>query len=196
MAVAIALLGLLVAYTGCSGRDYETGYFIDDPVDGLYFITATQSGYTNADGAFRYKEGEIVSFYVGDILVGEAAGAAEITPFDLAGTTPPLTNIEVVRIINQMQQNNWISSIDMAVNIAVFLQTLDADGIYSNGIQIPDQVLAASHQHIMALGVFGQTAATGQGGDDKNGTIFWYDGITHCCLCLAQSQCPRNTLLP
>ena len=122
------------------------GYFMDGPVEGVEYSTATQSGFTDSEGTFQYISGEIVSFYVGDILVGQANGAPEITPFDLAGIMPPQTNLEIVRTMNEVDRSNYGTPFEVAVNIAIFLQTLDEDGIYSNGIQIPPQM------HSLAMG--------------------------------------------
>ncbi|MEJ2109290.1 MAG: hypothetical protein P8Z37_05140, partial [Acidobacteriota bacterium] len=96
-----------------------TGYFVDGPVEGLRFNTATQSGYTDSSGAFHYMNGEVVSFYVGDILIGQADGASQITPFDLAGIAPPLTNLEVQTIVAQMDSEEP-TQLEMTINIAVF----------------------------------------------------------------------------
>lgn len=49
-----------------------TGLFVDAPVQGLRYTTTTQSGFTGADGGFRYVVGETVEFFVGDIRLGGA----------------------------------------------------------------------------------------------------------------------------
>jgi hypothetical protein len=114
-----------------------TGYFMDSPVGDLEYSTATQSGYTDSNGAFQYISGEVVSFYVGNILMGQASGAPKITPFDLAGISPPQTNLGIVRTMNEVGRSHHATRFEIAANIAVFLQTLDEDGVYSNGIRIP-----------------------------------------------------------
>lgn len=43
----------------------KTGVFVDAIVDGAAYKTATQSGFTNADGEYNYKEGENVKFSLG-----------------------------------------------------------------------------------------------------------------------------------
>ena len=143
----IALIAFLSLSAGCitnssdSGNPdmlVRTGYFLDAPVQGLYYETATLWGFTGANGAFDYQIGEQVSFYVGDILLGRTAGAGEITPFDLAGMSPPETNIEIVRARNRIDRNPSATPLEIALNIAVFLQSLDEDGNLSNGILIPE----------------------------------------------------------
>jgi hypothetical protein len=125
---------ILVACGGGGGGSspaVATGQFTDSPVKGLQYRTASQSGETGANGEFRYLPGETVTFFVGDITLGAAVGATKVTPFDLAGIAPPAT------IPNSGQTT---VAFDQAINLAVFLQTLDADGNPANGIEIPTQI--------------------------------------------------------
>jgi len=148
--VLFSIFGLLWSCSGNSGGGNggsKVGYFVDGPVQGLMYITSTQAGETDADGAFLYNNGEVVSFLVGDILIGQASGASQLSPFDLAGATPPQTGIEVRRAVNEMKRTPKGSPFEKATNIAVFLQTLDDDGDLSNGIQIPAMI------HQLAAGV-------------------------------------------
>ena len=122
-----------------------TGRFVDGPVAGLRYTTPTLSGKTDANGTFAYQAGETVSFFVGDILIGRAPGAATVTPFTLAGTTPPLSLLETNRAIRAVNLKSQAGSdrgapIEVAANIAAFLQTLDGDGNPSNGQQIPAEI--------------------------------------------------------
>lgn len=114
-----------------------TGRFVDGPVAGLRYTTPSLQGETNAAGEFQYRPGETVSFFVGDILVGQAAGAATITPFDLAGATPPESDADVQQALLQMRNLPQATPLEVAANIAAFLQTLDEDGDPGNGITIP-----------------------------------------------------------
>ena len=113
---------------GCGGGDegtpvdggdpaVKTGVFIDSPVQGLSFVTASQGGTTDAEGTFQYALAEKVKFLIGDILIGEVDGARVITPIDLVPGAENELNPAVT-------------------NIARFLQTLDNDADLSNGIQI------------------------------------------------------------
>jgi hypothetical protein len=125
------LLSLALVACGGGDRPVLTGHFTDSPVQGLQYRTASQSGETDATGGFKYLPGETVTFFVGDIPLGEVVGASMITPFDIAGISPP-------EVINSSEPNPL--AIDHAVNLAVFLQTLDADGDPSNGIVIPTEI--------------------------------------------------------
>jgi hypothetical protein len=56
------------------------GVFCISPVVGLNYQTLTQSGTTNENGEFLYITGETVTFSIGDLVLGSAPGAPEITP--------------------------------------------------------------------------------------------------------------------
>ncbi|MFZ1983186.1 MAG: hypothetical protein WAU91_02160, partial [Desulfatitalea sp.] len=101
-------------------EELRTGYFIDGPVQGLAYRTATQNGETGADGAFTYQPGEAVDFYVGDILIGQAAGADALSPFDLAGIAPPVSGSDIKRSINRLRSSRRATPFEVAANIAVF----------------------------------------------------------------------------
>ena len=97
------------------------GVFIDSAVEGLRFETATQSGFTDPDGTFLFQAGEIVSFYIGDILIGTSTGQAQITPIDLVPGAIDATNTQVTNILR-------------------FVQSLDQDNNPDNGIVISSMV--------------------------------------------------------
>lgn len=114
------VLGLLAA--GCDDSEdgpVRDGVFLDSPVAGLTYRSATLHGLTDARGAFQYREGEWVTFSVGDLELGRAMGRSVITPLDLT--------------IDGYHQARHVTA-----NYCVFLQTLDADGNPRNGIEIPE----------------------------------------------------------
>jgi hypothetical protein len=82
----------------------ETGTFIDAPVQGLKYVTASQNGYTNANGEFQYVAGEEVEFFLGNLSLGKATAGALMTPYTLSG-----------------------SNTQMATNIALLVQNFDND---------------------------------------------------------------------
>lgn len=96
-----------------------SGRIIDAPIKGLEYRTATQSGVTDADGAYRYAAGERVTFFIGKTVLGTADAGTYVTPENFSA--------------------NGLS--DQSVkNILRFLQTLDADGSHGNGIEITQTV--------------------------------------------------------
>ena len=107
-----------LAIVGCGSSDNSapgvpltpttlTGTFIDAPTQGLSFQTATQNGFTDASGHFKYIAGEEVEFKLGNLSLGKAPAVALVTPYTIA-------------------ENN-----DTATNIALLLQNFDGDR--SNG---------------------------------------------------------------
>jgi hypothetical protein len=141
---------LMLALTACGGGSASvsldaalTGRFIDSPVQGLQYRTATQAGETNANGEFRYLPGETVVFAIGDLIVGHAVGASQVTPFELAGTLP-----QAAFSLTQPTANSP-SALEHAANVAVILQTFDEDGDPTNGITIPTQLRSLTNGMIL-----------------------------------------------
>ena len=60
-----------------SYADVLTGVFAG-PICGLRYQTPTQSGLTGTQGEFSYRQGEAVSFSVGGLVIGAAAGAPRV----------------------------------------------------------------------------------------------------------------------
>jgi hypothetical protein len=112
----------ILSACGGGGPAVNTGIFVDAPVQGLSYTDGTLSGTTDASGRFTYTAGSSVRFSMGGISFPPVAGAAMVTPVDLVsgtGTQDPA-----------------------AVAIARLLQSADADGNPSNGIQLDDKKLA------------------------------------------------------
>lgn len=122
-------LAIAISQTGCfdggggssKSNNTRTGVFVDSPVEGLRYETRGADGLTNAQGEFEYRRNETVSFFIGDLPLGEAQGAEIVTPLDLVDGADDHTNPTVT-------------------NIAVLLQTLDEDGNTSNGITITPEI--------------------------------------------------------
>ena len=117
--------------SGDSSPTILTGQFLDSAVEGIDFLSGSQQGTTDNSGSFSYEDGKNVRFSIGSVIIGEGTGASSMTPVDL------------------------ISGGDLnhraVINIARFLQTLDADGDPSNGINISSEmrsVISASEAKI------------------------------------------------
>ncbi len=131
--IARSLLVSLIAlsFAGCGGGGnggdasatpaLKTGVFLDSAVEGLNYRTATQSGVTEAAGIFRYLDGETITFFIGETVIGQTAAKERITPVDLVSGASDETHPKVT-------------------NICRLLQSLDRDGVPENGIQIPQQI--------------------------------------------------------
>ncbi len=125
----VILIAIASLITACGGggddngeenNNAKTGSFVDSPVEGLSYSTATQSGITNAAGEFKYRDGEVVTFKIGNTVIGAAFGAEYITPLDVTNSFQPSDNA--------------------ASNLARLLQTLDTDNNPENGITLPATV--------------------------------------------------------
>ncbi|MCP4231508.1 MAG: hypothetical protein GY771_15365, partial [bacterium] len=70
--ITLSLFILTACGDGSDGSSQTAlkGTFIDSAVEGVTYTTDTQSGTTDSTGTFIYLPGEIVSFYIGDILIG------------------------------------------------------------------------------------------------------------------------------
>lgn len=102
--------------------DLETGYFIDAPVEGLSYQTASGiSGVTDALGRFQYKKGEKVDFSLGKLNFGEAEPTEE-------GLVSP----------RELEENE-----ELVLLMLRTLQALDIDNNPSNGITIPESIITA-----------------------------------------------------
>lgn len=118
----------LTSMTGA--RAVTQGQFLDSAVSGLWYETATQSGFTSEWGSFNYVPGESISFYLGSTFLGEVIAQAELTPLDLmtAADDP-----------------------DKLQNLLRTLQTLDADSDPSNGITINPSAQEYLNQFVLPL---------------------------------------------
>ncbi|HZP14006.1 MAG TPA: hypothetical protein VFB36_16445, partial [Nevskiaceae bacterium] len=113
--------------SGGSVDSTQHGQFVDAPVSGLNYRTATHQALTGAQGQFDYAKGESIQFFIGDLALGGVVPAASvITPVEVAG-------------------GNRAQGINVAANnIAWLLQSLDADCNDANGIQISDAIRTAT----------------------------------------------------
>ncbi len=126
--LAVALTAVMTAFTACGGDDDSpaapatlTGTFVDSPVAGLDVRGTGAARTTNADGQFTYTAGETLTFSIGDLALGSAAGAAQLTPLSITSGAADATDR---RVHNKL----------------ILLQTLDADGDLNNGIQITEAI--------------------------------------------------------
>ena len=125
-------LGACVAVVACGGggggsstsATAQTGQFVDSPVAGLRYSTATQSGTTNAAGEYKYLPNETVTFSIGNVIFPAVPASGIVTPLDIFSTGD--------------------SADRRVVNLLVLLQSLDEDGDPRNGIKIPAGATAAA----------------------------------------------------
>ncbi|MCR9276412.1 MAG: hypothetical protein NXH85_00465 [Pseudomonadaceae bacterium] len=141
-----ALLAAALSLAACSdsssrGPSYQTGVLIDAPVEGVGYSTVSETGVTNSAGEFRYQTGETVTFTLGSVELGQAAGASEVTVFDLAGVESVPSGID--EFYEAMYQpDGQPTPLMRATNIGILLQSLDDDANPDNGISIDPNVAA------------------------------------------------------
>jgi len=124
------IITIISGFNGCSSSsdssldkesDLYKGSFIDSPVKGIEYKTQTQTGITDSQGIFYYFQGETISFYAGDIKLGETTAKSVISPVDLVKDAVDETHPHVI-------------------NIARLMQSLDYDSNPENGIDIKSQI--------------------------------------------------------
>jgi para-nitrobenzyl esterase len=127
-ALLAAALTAVMALNACGSGDDEpapatlSGTFVDSPVAGLNVVgTRTAAGTTDAAGRFSYQAGETLTFSIGGLSLGSAAGAGVLTPLSI---TSGAASAADQRVSNKL----------------ILLQTLDADGDLNNGIQITEAI--------------------------------------------------------
>lgn len=100
----------------------STGVFLDAPVQGLSYSGSPSnvSGTTDADGRFEYRDGDTVTFSLGDLVLGTVAAQSVVTPVTVAQAL--------------VAANPGADAETVAVNLLVFLQSLDVDGNPENGL--------------------------------------------------------------
>ena len=133
----LCVVTLLFAGCGDDGSPSDTelsGEFQAGRVSGLRYVTPTRSGVTDSNGTFKYLAGESVTFSVGAIALGHAPGAAQITPFTLAGMTPPTTELALRRELDRASRTT--SNFVHAVNLMRLSLALDVDHDPANGIDL------------------------------------------------------------
>ncbi|WP_211210553.1 hypothetical protein, partial [Hahella ganghwensis] len=120
------------------------GYFSDSPVEGLTYTTTSQSGYTDQEGRFLYQAGEEISFFVGDMQIGDSVAAkAHMTPVDIVTGAKLYTRAsDIERIYNGDLSKQDETSFNRLHNILTFLQSIDEDSSSDNGIRITAEVSA------------------------------------------------------
>ncbi len=131
------------------GSTELTGTFIDSAVSGMRYETSSGlKGTTDTNGAYQYKTGDTVMFYIGDLLIGSATATGVLTPISL--------------VPNALDESNTL-----VINIARFLQSLDMDSNPINGIVISSTV-AAEATKAVAAGTTLDFTANGQTVFDNN----------------------------
>lgn len=122
-ALTVAITALTAFISGCENlpgseqTEVNEGVFIDAHVAGLRYASQSTSGVTDAQGRFDFVPGETVSFFLGNLKLGESTGANIVTPLHIAGADATVDDTKVINLLR-------------------LLQTLDDDDNPDNGIDI------------------------------------------------------------
>jgi hypothetical protein len=138
--IGLASIVMVISFltVGCNGSSHDNdddhfldrlsglqaGTFVDSPVQGLDYYSASSSGVTAEDGHFMYQEGEMMTFAIGDVILGEAMAREVMTPMDF---------------IDESERPFDVTH-PVVTNMGRFLQSLDVDGNPENGIMISQDV--------------------------------------------------------
>ncbi|WP_374943756.1 CocE/NonD family hydrolase [Sphingomonas sp.] len=95
------------------------------PIRGLKYQTPTLAGITNEYGGFQYREGEAVTFLVGGLVLGTAAGASRVN---------------LAQLVNRVAGDIDKLHDPLVTNLARLVQALDRDGVVEDGITIAPAV--------------------------------------------------------
>jgi hypothetical protein len=101
------------------------GYFIDSPVQGLAYSSASHSGTTDEFGRYDYEAGETVTFKLGSLTLGSASAAKAI---------------HVSGLFDDPDANDTDT-----VNLARLLLTLDSNADSDDGIQLSAEAISAAN---------------------------------------------------
>ncbi|SPO06596.1 uncharacterized protein DNG_09286 [Cephalotrichum gorgonifer] len=108
-----------------------TGRFLDGPLVGLDYRTPSHEGVTDGEGRFLYREEEVVTFSIGSLTIGSAAGKSSLTLAHLVDSedkareaTPDVTRPDTV-------------------NRARFIQSLGRETDLRSGVSIDSRIREA-----------------------------------------------------
>jgi len=99
--ILCTLAALFSPFSHATDEAIQTGYFIDAPVTGLFYKTSSDLSGITQKGAFSFKQGDVVSFYLGDsensYLLSQLSSQEVITP--TLATTKPSRSINMTRLL-------------------------------------------------------------------------------------------------
>jgi hypothetical protein len=116
----LSVVSVSLLLQGCSSDDdgeLLRGVFLDSPVSGLKYESASVEGFTEPDGSYYYAEGETIVFSIGELSFPPVPGAPTITPLEIA----QVDDVEDEKTVNLLR----------------LLQSIDFDQDPDNGIEIP-----------------------------------------------------------
>ncbi len=109
--------------------EISSGVFVDAPVAGLSYSTSSDlSGVTDPEGRYQFRPGDTVTFSVGNLVLGTVPAQGIVTP---------------VTVASALAANSSTDAETIALNVAVLLQSLDANGNPDDGITLSTDIREA-----------------------------------------------------
>ncbi len=137
--LAIALVGCgddnnntTAAQGGASSsaaKTVKTGTLVDAPVAGVSYQCGTIQGVTDADGHFSYNEGDMCTFAIDGLTLGNVPGQNVVTPVTLANgdTTTALNIAQLLQSLDATPGDNKIEITPAGVEVVKKLVAAGAD---------------------------------------------------------------------
>jgi len=118
---------------GCSsGTDdfvlTHKGQLMDGPVRGLDYVSGGEAGVTDENGMFTFERGENITFKLGSIPIGETVPV--VSGLDQGDALPDVWVFTPRKLVSEAKNNQD----PVVTNILRFLQTLDDDYSFSDGV--------------------------------------------------------------
>ncbi len=168
--IQMSAAAMILALAGCGGgggggsgsgsaapATTLVGTFIDAPVAGLEFESASGGGVTDANGNFTYQAGESVNFHIGNLQLGQAVPHdGLVTPLDTVGTTDA-ADPRVVRILQTLQSLDTNGGAGNVIQISAgtrdALRTQPTLDLTSSSVTNADLVATLQANDSMSTGV-------------------------------------------
>jgi predicted acyl esterase len=143
--------------SGFAAREPLSGTFLDGPFIGLGYRTPTCEGVTDEHGAFLYRPGETVTFSIGTLVIGSAAGATHLTLASLGdgGTagSPDVTRPDTVNRARFVQSLGH--ELDLRDGVLIDQRMRDVVDAHADGISF-DCDVESFEQADSVRAVFGE----------------------------------------
>lgn len=129
----VACIGLATLLSGCSSSsNTQTGLFAL-PIQGLNYKTSSGSGLTDSQGRFHYKEGEDITFSLGDMEITTISARSRVSIEHWLGDSLPTNENQLLTVLDNQATH---SEFHQQFNLLYFLANLDNDQDTSNGINV------------------------------------------------------------
>jgi len=144
--LGLGAISFVVSGCGSSGGDSSStpssvtqeGVFVDAPVQGLKYKTATHEGFTGTEGTYSYEPGEEIEFFLGTLSLGKVTAQDLVTPYTLAGDddldSPSVLTTNIAQILQSLDDTADTGHIVIPQSLSTLVlgdidlnQNIDAD---------------------------------------------------------------------